>query len=191
MIRKFLKGTHSIVQYLPIDYLQLYLQLYIQLFLSTAPFAMDQHAETTFLLEIEKRKSLISFKNYLQLYIQLFLSTAPFAMDQHAETTFLLEIEKRKSLISSKNNSRKARDRKNAAWTDIKSALLLKCGKDFDRSAPEEVVEPSREGQEQATPAQPDRRWYLCRTWSPELGPLLIFSPRPHQSGLHLALEPL
>ena len=54
-------------------------------------------------------------------------------MDQNAETTLLLEIEKRKSLISSKNNSRKARDQKNAAWTEIKSALLLKCGKDFDR----------------------------------------------------------
>lgn len=54
-------------------------------------------------------------------------------MDQQAETTLLLEIEKRKSVISGKNNSRKSRDQKFAAWDDIKSALNIKCGKDFDR----------------------------------------------------------
>ena len=67
------------------------------------------------------------------IYSSIHPSTTPFSMDQHAETTFLLEIEKRKSTISSKNNSRRARDQKNAAWTEIKNALLLKCGKDFDK----------------------------------------------------------
>lgn len=54
-------------------------------------------------------------------------------MDQQAETTLLLEIEKRKSLIYTKNNSRKARDQKFEAWNEIKSALHIKCGKDFDK----------------------------------------------------------
>ena len=36
-------------------------------------------------------------------------------------------------ISTQKRPSRKARDQKNVAWTEIKSALLFKCGKDFDK----------------------------------------------------------
>lgn len=53
-------------------------------------------------------------------------------MDSPTEQVFLLEIEKRKSTISDKNNSKKARDRKLAAWKAIRDALHVNCGKEFD-----------------------------------------------------------
>ena len=53
-------------------------------------------------------------------------------MDSQTETTFLLEIEKIKSTISIKDNSKKARDKKISAWKEVKDALHVKCGKEFD-----------------------------------------------------------
>ena len=135
-------------------------------------------------------------------------------MGQHTETTFLLEIEKRKSLISSKNNSRKARDQKKVAWTDIKSALLLKCGKDFDKeqlqkkwsNLQERVKNKLRQHNQTGGGTSADLNTIDDITiriineanpilnMVPELGPLLqliVLSPRPPQSGILLALEPL
>ena len=55
-------------------------------------------------------------------------------MDIQSETFFLLEIEKKKHVISSKDNSKKARDKKIAAWVEVKNALHVRCGKEFDES---------------------------------------------------------
>ena len=68
------------------------------------------------------------------LYYNIKISTTQTtaSMDNMCETTFLLEIERRKASISSKNNSKTGRDKKTEAWAEIREALLVKHGKEFD-----------------------------------------------------------
>ena len=55
-------------------------------------------------------------------------------MDSATETLFLLEVEKHKRILSSKDNSKKSRDKKRTAWIEVKAALLVKSGKEFEES---------------------------------------------------------